>query len=46
MFGKFPPAAIDWAHLISLIGPANAALARQLRSILGKQKVEVAAVRA
>jgi Fic family protein len=26
--GKFPPALIDWPKLISLIGPANAALAR------------------
>jgi Fic family protein len=27
-YGKFPPADIDWPHLIPLIGPANAALAR------------------
>jgi Fic family protein len=26
--GKFPPAQVDWPRLISLIGPANAALAR------------------
>jgi Fic family protein len=26
--GKFPPVQIDWPRLISLIGPANAALAR------------------
>jgi Fic family protein len=26
--GKFPPFQIDWPRLISLIGPANAALAR------------------
>jgi hypothetical protein len=25
--GKFPPVQIDWPRLISLIGPANAALA-------------------
>ncbi len=27
-YGKFPPKNIDWARLIPLIGPANAALAR------------------
>lgn len=27
-YGKFPPARIDWAHVIPLIGPANAAVAR------------------
>jgi len=26
--GKFPPKSIDWAQLVSLIGPASAALAR------------------
>lgn len=26
--GKFPPRQLDWSQLISLIGPANAALAR------------------
>jgi Fic family protein len=26
--GKFPPATLDWARLIPLIGPANAGLAR------------------
>jgi cell filamentation protein, protein adenylyltransferase len=26
--GKFPPSRLDWPQLISLIGPANAALAR------------------
>jgi hypothetical protein len=27
-YGKFPPTQIKWADLISLIGPANAAIAR------------------
>lgn len=27
-YGKFPPTQINWADLISLIGPANAAIAR------------------
>lgn len=27
-YGKFPPVKIDWTHLIPLIGPASAALAR------------------
>lgn len=27
-WGKFPPVQLDWAPLIPLIGPANAALAR------------------
>jgi Fic family protein len=27
-YGKFPPTQINWANLISLIGPANAAIAR------------------
>jgi len=27
-YGKFPPVELDWKHLIPLIGPANAALAR------------------
>jgi hypothetical protein len=29
-YGKFPPKNIDWLHLIPLIGPANAALARSV----------------
>src|SRR3990167_5143489 len=26
--GKFPPQNLDWARLVPLVGPANAALAR------------------